>query len=98
MQRRARKIKNESYPVGDPRRWDPGLGSLKRRDRKPLLTENERIDEYVKHRPHYLALGRWINMGRPDVPVSVRLNSKQTRATTRVERMKLHARRLARFG
>lgn len=32
-QRRAKKIKNETFPVGDPRRWEPGLWSLKRRVR-----------------------------------------------------------------
>lgn len=28
--KRAEKIKNEDYPKGDPRRWEPGLNSIKR--------------------------------------------------------------------
>lgn len=29
-QKRAQKILNESFPSGDPRRWEPGANSLKR--------------------------------------------------------------------
>lgn len=29
-QRRAQKVLNATYPSGDPRRWEPGMGSTKR--------------------------------------------------------------------
>lgn len=28
--KRAQRIVNEAYPKGDPRRWEPGLNSVKR--------------------------------------------------------------------
>lgn len=95
MQKRARKIRNDAFPVGDSRRWEPGMGSLKRRDRRPLLTENERIDEGMKHRPLLLAVACWIREGKPESGLIVArpMNNKQRRESTRAERLKVHVRR-----
>jgi hypothetical protein len=76
--------------VGDPRRWEPGLGSTKRRNRQPLVTDSERVGEYLKHRVHALALQRWINRGMPDEHLDKPLNQKQRRQVTRKERLKAH--------